>query len=220
MVRRAVKILVFAAAAVVRTASRRTLDAMFAGCGRTDLAPSYAYGLINEAMHGGMAINFAADTLEWGQEFDFNAGMIPHHAAAADMCDVYLVNASGAHGGIASLCYNITFGRKDWGEWQYDFSQPGEMELMLGTLEAIGETARYEAGCGDDAAVETVDGHEMDVGCAAAASAPRLDRRRVAREPRGGPHASCRWRAQRGVDVGLRRRQLGDAPEDGPERAL
>ena len=59
MVRRAVKILVFAAAAVVRTASRRTLDAMFAGCGRTDLAPSYAYGLINEAMHGGSGRNVA-----------------------------------------------------------------------------------------------------------------------------------------------------------------
>lgn len=65
--------------------------------------------------------------------------MIPHHAGASKMCEVY-ENATKMHDqqkrnpdiccGDMSLCYNITYGAKSWGEWQYDFSQPGEIEQM------------------------------------------------------------------------------------------
>ena len=127
--------------------SRRPIDPSFAGCGRTDVNASYQYGLINERMHRGMAINFTESS-----EFNFLAGMIPHHTAAVDMCNVYLhevkTNANVAeNAGIASLCYNITFGPKSMGEWQYDFSQPGETEQMMDVLKDIGMVEDYESGC-------------------------------------------------------------------------
>ena len=127
--------------------SRRPIDPAFAGCGRTDVNASYQYGLINERMHLGMAINFTASS-----EFNFLAGMIPHHTAAVEMCNVYLheveTNANVAeNAGIASLCYNITFGPKNMGEWQYDFSQPGETEQMMDVLKDIGMVEDYESGC-------------------------------------------------------------------------
>ena len=37
---------------------RRPIDPAFAGCGRTDVNASYHYGLINQRMHRGMAINY------------------------------------------------------------------------------------------------------------------------------------------------------------------
>ena len=126
---------------------RRPIDPSFAGCGRTDVNASYQYGLINERMHRGMAINFTESN-----EFNFLAGMIPHHTAAVEMCNVYLhevkTNENVAENeGIASLCYNITYGRKGWGVWQYDFSQPGEMEQMMDVLIDIGMVEEYENGC-------------------------------------------------------------------------
>ena len=126
---------------------RRPIDPAFAGCGRTDVNASYHYGLINERMHRGMAINFTESN-----EYNFLAGMIPHHTAAVDMCQVYLHEVETnenveKNAGIASLCYNITFGPKSWGVWQYDFSQPGETEQMMDVLEDIGMVEEYERGC-------------------------------------------------------------------------
>ena len=40
--------------------TRNPIDPAFGGCGRTDLNASYQYGLINERMHRGRAINFTA----------------------------------------------------------------------------------------------------------------------------------------------------------------
>lgn len=127
--------------------SRRPIDPSFAGCGRTDVNASYHYGLINERMHRGMAINFTESS-----EFNFLAGMIPHHTAAVDMCNVYLHEVETnddvvENAGIASLCYNITYGPESWGEWQYDFSQPGETEQMMDVLKDIGMVEEYESGC-------------------------------------------------------------------------
>ena len=126
------------------------IDPAFAGCGRTDTNASYQYGLINERMHQGMTINFTESS-----ELNFLAGMIPHHTAAVDMCNVYLheveTNENVAENeGIASLCYNITFGPASWGEWQYDFSQPGETEQMMDILRDIGMVEEYENGCSSD----------------------------------------------------------------------
>ena len=131
--------------------SPRPIDPAFAGCGRTDANASYHYGLINERMHRGMAINFTESS-----EFNFLAGMIPHHTAAVSMCNVYLhevqINDDVAENeGIASLCYNITYGPIDGlgygAQWQYDFSQPGETEQMMDVLKDIGMVEEYESGC-------------------------------------------------------------------------
>ena len=130
---------------------RRPIDPAFAGCGRTDVNASYHYGLINERMHRGMAINFTESN-----EYNFLAGMIPHHTAAVDMCNVYLHEVETnenveENAGIASLCYNITYGPIDGlgygAQWQYDFSQPGETEQMMDVLKDIGMVEEYESGC-------------------------------------------------------------------------
>mmetsp|Transcript_24418 Transcript_24418/g.35451 ORF Transcript_24418/g.35451 Transcript_24418/m.35451 type:complete len:253 (-) Transcript_24418:618-1376(-) len=120
--------------------------AMMSGCGHNvNLVSSVEYAKINVEMHHGMAINFTGNA-----EYDFLAGMIPHHTAAVDMCKVYEdhAEASGfSNPGIDSLCSNITFGAESWGEWQYDFSQPGETEQMLDILEDIGMIDHYNEGC-------------------------------------------------------------------------
>lgn len=79
-------------------------------------------------MYAGMAINFTGNA-----EYDFLAGMIPHHGGASEMCAVWngtTLGKADRNLGIESLCYNITYGAKSWGQFQYDFSQPGEMEQM------------------------------------------------------------------------------------------
>jgi len=120
--------------------------AMMSGCGHNvNLVSSVEYAKINVEMHHGMAINFTGNA-----EYDFLAGMIPHHTAAVDMCKVYKEHAEASgffNPGIDSLCYNITFGAESWGIWQYDFSQPGETEQMLDILEDIGMIDHYNEGC-------------------------------------------------------------------------
>jgi len=142
----------------------------FGGCGRVDLNASYHYGLINERMQREMAIRFTTSS-----EFNFLAGMIPHNAAAMDMCSVYLHEVETneqvpANEGIASLCYNITYGPISWGKWQYDFSQPGETAQMLDALDYIGMMGEYTSGCPDIAHEQTTQdggGHDDEIfmGC-------------------------------------------------------
>mmetsp|Transcript_11816 Transcript_11816/g.24374 ORF Transcript_11816/g.24374 Transcript_11816/m.24374 type:complete len:461 (+) Transcript_11816:645-2027(+) len=121
------------------------IDPMLAGCGPAlHLNASYHYGLINEEMHAGMAIEFTGNP-----EYDFLAGMIPHHTAAWRMCEVYnhdVATSSTAkvNPGIESLCYNITYGPVDYGVDQYDFSQPGETEQMKDVLRSLGMLEQYE----------------------------------------------------------------------------
>ena len=127
--------------------TRNPIDPASGGCGRTDLNASYQYGLINERMHRGRAINFTASS-----EYNLLAGMIPHHMAAVAMCDVYLNEVDtradiSANEGIESLCYNITYGPASRGKWQHDFSQVGETEQMLDVLREIGMMTQYERGC-------------------------------------------------------------------------
>lgn len=127
-------------------ATHRPIDPAFGGCGRTDLNASYQYGLINERMHRGRAINFTASS-----EYNLLAGLIPHHMAAVAMCDVYLNEVAdvSANEGIESLCYNITYGPASRGKWQHDFSQVGETEQMLDVLREIGMMTQFERGCAD-----------------------------------------------------------------------
>mmetsp|Transcript_6642 Transcript_6642/g.18562 ORF Transcript_6642/g.18562 Transcript_6642/m.18562 type:complete len:411 (-) Transcript_6642:14-1246(-) len=151
-------------------ATRRPIDPAFGGCGRTDLNASYQYGLINERMHSGMSLNFTTSS-----EYNFLAGMIPHHTAAVEMCNVYLHELDtrediSANTGIESLCYNITYGPASWGKWQYDFSQPGETEQMLNVLKDIDMMTEYERGCADlsDGQMAYGEGHhggDMFMGC-------------------------------------------------------
>eukprot|EP00930_Biecheleria_cincta_P006374 TRINITY_DN107378_c0_g1_i1.p1 TRINITY_DN107378_c0_g1~~TRINITY_DN107378_c0_g1_i1.p1 ORF type:complete len:384 (-),score=54.40 TRINITY_DN107378_c0_g1_i1:211-1206(-) len=116
-----------------------------------------------------MAINFTDNP-----EYDFLAGMIPHHQAASSMCEVYQ-NATSAgslasslqrrHEGIccgsASLCYNITYGPTKWGRYQSDFSQRNETEQMLAVLKELGMLDHYRSGCG----VQTHADSGMFMGC-------------------------------------------------------
>eukprot|EP00930_Biecheleria_cincta_P034744 TRINITY_DN2396_c0_g5_i1.p1 TRINITY_DN2396_c0_g5~~TRINITY_DN2396_c0_g5_i1.p1 ORF type:complete len:391 (-),score=56.22 TRINITY_DN2396_c0_g5_i1:144-1199(-) len=146
------------------------LDPMFAGCGsHISLNESYQYGLINQWMHNGMAINFTGNP-----EYDFLAAMIPHHEGASRMCDVYLNSAQhlggGGNRGIQSLCYNITYGAKSWGQWQSDFSQPGEIKQMKDALQDLGMLHHYEQGCKSLTDLEKcqlaqASGHGMYMGC-------------------------------------------------------
>lgn len=146
------------------------LDPMFAGCGsRISLNESYQYGLINQWMHNGMAINFTGNP-----EYDFLAAMIPHHEGASQMCDVYLNSAhhlgGGGNLGIQSLCYNITYGAKKWAEWQFDFSQVGEAKQMKDALQDMGMLRHYEQGCKSLTDLEKcqlaqASGHGMYMGC-------------------------------------------------------
>lgn len=126
--------------------SEAPIPDVFAGCGeRKNRVASQRYALINSEMHAGMAINFTADA-----NYDFVAGMVPHHTAAVDMCNVYYAAATAGADfnlGIDSLCYNITYGPVAMGEWQYDFSQPGENEQMMDAIGLMGMNEHYEAGC-------------------------------------------------------------------------
>ncbi|CAD7972190.1 unnamed protein product [Amoebophrya sp. A120] len=120
---------------------------------------------INYQMHDGMAINFLGETAVGGEEFDFLAQMVPHHKGASDMCDVWrkaseeraaAYDSAGVvtqhNTGIASLCYNITFGAQKWGVWQSDFSQPGEAKQMTDQIARLGMTMRYNHKCGGESA--------------------------------------------------------------------
>ncbi|KAK3279784.1 hypothetical protein CYMTET_12360 [Cymbomonas tetramitiformis] len=146
-----------------------TLQPMFAGCGQSNLSDSYRYGLINQGMHVGMAINFTGNP-----EYDFLAGMIPHHRGAVDMCAVYLNStqyaSESANPGIESLCYNITYGALKWGNWQDDFSQTGEAEQMTKVIEELGKTVDFENRCTNLTACEEYllveeSEHSMFMGC-------------------------------------------------------
>ncbi|CAD7938343.1 unnamed protein product [Amoebophrya sp. A25] len=83
--------------------------------------------------------------------------MIPHHKAASEMCSVWETQTpvrevawnQTRNAGIASLCYNITFGAAKWGIYQSDFSQPAETQQMLTVTGMLGKTAQYENGCRD-----------------------------------------------------------------------
>ena len=81
----------------------RMLD-IFDGCGNfQSLSASQEYTHINLQMHSLMAINFTGTHAE----FDFAAGMIPHHTAAVDMCNTYNKYHDAEYNeGIASLCYS------------------------------------------------------------------------------------------------------------------
>lgn len=150
------------------------LPAMFLGCGQTHVPSSRKYAEINHAMHNAMAINFTGNP-----EYDFLAGMIPHHQAATSMCDVYrnatsvgssAFSLESRHEGIccgsASLCYNITYGPTKWGEWQSDFSQQGETDQMLAVLKELGMLDHYKSGCGLQEHAEHANSHSgMFMGC-------------------------------------------------------
>uniref|UniRef100_A0A6U6GMW5 Uncharacterized protein n=2 Tax=Odontella aurita TaxID=265563 RepID=A0A6U6GMW5_9STRA len=152
-------------------------DPVFFGCGRTDLNASRSYGHINREMHRGMAIKFTGSA-----EYDFLAGMIPHHSAAMEMCKVWREAAAttatdGSEGasqpvnaGIESLCYNITEGPVSRGPDQYDFSQPGENEQMLDVIDKLGMMDHYNEGCSalsEEGRSDDADqsGHGMFMGC-------------------------------------------------------
>ena len=119
---------------------------MFGGCG--DEKASKSYAVVNYQMHNGMAINFTGNA-----EFDFVAGMIPHHAGASSMCDIYKEHTASTTQnqniccGSKSICYNITYGATKWGKYQDDFSQPGETKQMLEVIELMGMKKIYNEKC-------------------------------------------------------------------------
>ena len=138
----------------VEVADLSPLDAetysLLTGCGdHEDDLVSRQYAAVMLDMHRGMAIKFTGN-----DEFDFLAGMIPHHSAAVDMCSVYY-HATHKDGsgnpGIESLCYNITYGPADGlgygAQYQSDFSQVGETQQMMDILEQLGKVSHYEKGC-------------------------------------------------------------------------
>jgi len=126
---------------------------LLTGCGKheQDLV-SRQYAAVMLDMHKGMAIKFTGN-----DEFDFLAGMIPHHSAAVDMCSVYYHAAkdsssgSSSNPGIESLCYNITYGPVDGlgygAQYQSDFSQVGETEQMMDILTQLDKVSHFEKGC-------------------------------------------------------------------------
>merc|ERR1719171_1240946 len=57
---------------------------MFMGCGALDTPMTEDYLKINMKMHTQMAVNFTGY-----YDIDFLLGMIPHHQAAVDMCNIY-----------------------------------------------------------------------------------------------------------------------------------
>lgn len=123
---------------------------LLTGCGEhEDDLVSRQYAAVMLDMHNDMAIKYTGN-----DEFDFLAGMIPHHAAAVDMCSVYYHATHGdgsTHPGIESLCYNITYGPKDGlgygAQYQSDFSQVGETQQMMDILVQLDKVAHFEKGC-------------------------------------------------------------------------
>ena len=65
---------------------------MFAGCGQLNSVQAKQYGWVNKLMYEGMSINWTGNA-----EYDFIAGMIPHHAGAGQMCEVYENATSSDH---------------------------------------------------------------------------------------------------------------------------
>ena len=123
---------------------------LLTGCGQyEDDKVSRQYAAVMLDMHKGMAIKFTGN-----DEFDFLAGMIPHHAAAVDMCSVYYHAAKDGgtlNKGIESLCYNITYGPVDGlgygAQYQSDFSQVGETEQMMDVITQMDKVSHFEKGC-------------------------------------------------------------------------
>ena len=123
---------------------------LLTGCGpHMNDESSLRYAAVMLDMHRDMAINYTGN-----DEYDFLAGMIPHHNAAVDMCSVYYhaaYSAGTVNEGIESLCYNITYGPVDamgyGAEYQSDFSQVGETKQMMDILEQLGMVKHYERGC-------------------------------------------------------------------------
>ena len=54
------------------------------GCGRLELNSTQRYIEANMKMHTRMALNYTGDA-----DLDFLLGMLPHHEAAIEMCDIY-----------------------------------------------------------------------------------------------------------------------------------
>jgi uncharacterized protein (DUF305 family) len=140
---------------IAEAASYNSMSPMFTGCGQHGLKSSKKYALLNYQMHESMAINFTGN-----QEYDFIAGMIPHHEGASKMCDVYANSTSNEIPpgdqlarneaiccGEQSLCYNITNGPTKQGQFQDDFSQTGETDQMYTVLETSGWMDHYNAQC-------------------------------------------------------------------------
>ena len=72
--------------AITQTNSKWTVDvhSMFKGCNANNSTQAKQYVFVNLLMHVGMSINFTGNTA-----YDFISGMIPHHAGASRMCEVY-----------------------------------------------------------------------------------------------------------------------------------
>jgi len=73
------------------------------GCGNLACQASKEWVAANHRMHEGMAIKFTCDA-----QVDFVRGMIPHHVAAIEMCEILVMFGSPPDAYLSELCDNIT----------------------------------------------------------------------------------------------------------------
>merc|ERR1711998_32656 len=83
------------------------MGGMSMGTGVTNTPSAQTFCRLNHEMHSIMAVPFTGDP-----EVDFVLGMIPHHAAAVDMCNAFVAGAgAGIAAGLASLCDDVAAGQ-------------------------------------------------------------------------------------------------------------
>lgn len=112
-------------------------------CGATAVETSAAFVELNNKMMALMSVEYSCD-----HSIDFVRQMIPHHAAAIEMCDIVVENTKGDEY-LVELCSNITLTQKAEISWMYEWLTERDIAVAAPCDEQCDESKFMSRPCED-----------------------------------------------------------------------
>ena len=118
----------------IATYSSSSSSSMPASCGETSTVASQRFIALNHRMHVQMAVNYTCD-----HTVDFVRQMMPHHAAAIDMCAILLEDEETDDPYLTALCHSIISVQKREIAWMYQWLTHRNLAITAPCPSCVGD---------------------------------------------------------------------------------